>query len=105
MSQVNCIIKTKLEGMILKIILEGVIDKNSVPKLEKEIFTQIMQHPRTIPILDAKNLKDISCEGLHLLKRIKNKIGIKLNLENVSNDFLIHYIIQVLLKYLILKKF
>ena len=38
-------IKTKLEGMILTIYLEGIIDKNSSPDLEKQIFTAINSNP------------------------------------------------------------
>ena len=79
-------IKTKFDGMILTIYLEGNLDKTNSPILEKEIFSAIGSHPKSLPKFDAEGLKDISNEGLHLLKKIKNTIGIKLTIQNVSNE-------------------
>ena len=79
-------IKTKFEGMILTIYLEGNLDKTNSPIIEKEIFTAIGSHPKVLPKFDAEGLKDISNEGLHLLKKIKDTIGIKLTIQNVSDD-------------------
>ena len=79
-------IKTKLEGMILTIYLEGIIDKNSSPDLEKQIFTAINSNPKTLPKFDVEGLKDISNEGIHLFKKIQSIIPIKLKIQNVSNE-------------------
>lgn len=79
-------LKTKLEGMILTIYLEGKITKETVPDLEKNIFSAIVSHPKTLPKFDAEGLKDISSEGLHLLKKIKDTTGLRLKIQNVSNE-------------------
>ena len=79
-------IKTKFDGMILTIYLEGNLDKTNSSILEKEIFSAIGSHPKSLPKFDAEGLKDISNEGLHLLKKIKDTIGIKLTIQNVSNE-------------------
>jgi uncharacterized protein (TIGR02172 family) len=79
-------IKTKFDGTILTIYLEGNLDKTNSPTLVKEIFTAIGSHPKALPKLDFEELKDISNEGLHLLKKIKDTIGIKLIIQNVSNE-------------------
>ena len=79
-------IKTKFDGMILTIYLEGNLDKTNSSILEKEIFSAIGSHPKALPKFDAEGLKDISNEGLHLLKKIKDTIGIKLTIQNVSNE-------------------
>ena len=79
-------IKTKFDGMILTIYLEGNLDKTNSPIIEKEIFATIGSHPKALPKFDAEGLKDISNEGLHLLKKIKDTIGIKLTIQNVSDD-------------------
>ena len=79
-------IKTKLEGMILTIYLEGIIDKNSSPDLEKQIFAAINSNPKTFPKFDVEGLKDISNEGIHLFKKIQSIIPIKLKIQSVSNE-------------------
>ena len=79
-------IKTKLEKGILTIYLEGAINKNSVELLEKQIFASIGSHPNTLPKFDGEGIKDITNEGLHLLKKIKDMIPIRLRIQNVSNE-------------------
>ena len=79
-------LKTKFDGMVLTIYLEGKINKETIPSLEKNIFTAISSHPKTLPKFDAEGLKEISSEGLHFLKKIKDTIGIKLKIQNVSQE-------------------
>ena len=79
-------LKTKFDGMVLTIYLEGKINKETIPSLEKNIFTAISSHPKTLPKFDAEGLKEISSEGLHFLKKIKDTIGLRLRIQNVSQE-------------------
>jgi len=79
-------LKTKLEKGIWTIYLEGEINKNSVELLEKQIFASIGTHPNTLPKFYGEGIKDISNEGLNLLKKIKDMIPIRMKIQNVSNE-------------------
>ena len=79
-------IKAKCEGIILTIYLKGKINKDTVSDFEKGIFSAIASHPKTLPKLDAEGLQDISCEGLRALKKIRDTLGLRLKIANVSKE-------------------
>ena len=61
--------KTTNENNILTVYLDGRIDTNNAPQVEKEIFDAIGQDNEKQVIFDAEKLEYISSAGLRVLMR------------------------------------
>lgn len=65
--------------------LEGRIDTNNAPQVEKEIFDAIEGKTSDI-VIDAEKLEYISSAGLRVLMKLRKSIDKQLPVINVSRD-------------------
>ncbi len=75
--------KSTVENNTLTVFLEGRIDANSAPSLEKEILELADANPGAGIVIDAESLEYISSAGLRVLMNLQKKKG-DLSIINVS---------------------
>ncbi|MDE5965417.1 MAG: STAS domain-containing protein [Lachnospiraceae bacterium] len=81
------ITKNKENG-VLTLALEGRLDTNTAPELEKEIGADLTDDVKTL-ILDLKDLEYISSAGLRVLLAAQKKMNIRGNmLVKNANDMI-----------------
>ena len=79
--------KTSVQNNLLVIFLEGELNAQNVPAIQKEIDGLISDNPSREILFDAAALTYISSAGLKLLLATQKKIGKnKLTVRNVSRD-------------------
>ena len=66
------------ENNTLTLSLEGRIDSNNAPDVEKSLLASAEQHPDSEITLDAQNLQYISSAGLRVLMKLRKRSGKKL---------------------------
>ena len=74
------------ENNTLTLSLEGRIDSNNAPDVEKSLLASAEQHPDSEITLDAQNLQYISSAGLRVLMKLRKRSGKKLPVLNVSQE-------------------
>ena len=76
------------ENGVLTLALEGRLDTNTAPELEKEIGAELTDDVKTL-ILDLKDLEYISSAGLRVLLAAQKKMNIRGNmLVKNANDMI-----------------
>ncbi len=70
----------------LTVYLEGRIDTNNAPQVEKDIFAAIGQDKEKPVTIDAEKLEYISSAGLRVLMKLRKNIGKPLPVINVTRD-------------------
>ena len=78
--------KTQLDNGKLTIYLEGRIDSNSAPQVERELLTAVDGASGIEPILDAEKLEYISSAGLRVLMKMRKLYKRPLQVVNVSPE-------------------
>ncbi|MCR5165795.1 MAG: anti-sigma factor antagonist [Oscillospiraceae bacterium] len=78
--------KTTTENNILTVYLDGRIDTNNAPQVEKEIFDAIGQDNEKQVIFDAEKLEYISSAGLRVLMKVAKTTDKRVTVFNVSRD-------------------
>ena len=78
--------QTRLENNALTIFLEGRIDSNNAPEIEKEIMTAVGEVPGADVALDAEKLEYISSAGLRVLMKLRKQVKKALPVLNVSPE-------------------
>lgn len=63
--------KSKIEDKTLSLYLEGRVDSNSAPQIQKEIDEEIAKYPHENLVINAKELEYISSAGLRVVLRLK----------------------------------
>lgn len=77
--------KTAIDGNLLTIFLEGRIDTDTAPKVEKECRETLAKEPHSSVCLDLENLEYVSSSGLRMILGIK-KTEPSLTVINVQRD-------------------
>ena len=67
--------RKNLEGNKLTLFLEGRIDTNNAPDVEKEMLEAVAGAPGAEPVLDAEGLEYISSAGLRGLMKLRKQTG------------------------------
>ena len=70
----------------LMIVLDGRIDTNNAPAVEKEIMDALDANPGKGTIFDAENLTYISSAGLRVLMKVRKRVSSPVDVINVSRD-------------------
>ena len=79
--------KTELKDNVLTIFLEGRIDSNNAPELEKKLLDIAAQNdPATKIQIDVDKLEYISSAGLRVLLKLRKEIKKPLPVINASNE-------------------
>ena len=79
--------KTELKDNVLTIFLEGRIDSNNAPELEKELLDIAAQNDSASKIqIDVDKLEYISSAGLRVLLKLRKEIKKPLPVINASNE-------------------
>lgn len=78
--------RKNLEGNKLTLFLEGRIDTNNAPEVEKELLEAVAEAPDAEPVLDAEGLEYISSAGLRGLMKLRKQTGKVMSIRNVSSD-------------------
>ena len=76
----------KLENNTLTLSLEGRIDSNNAPAIEKELIAEVSKAPGAAIVLDAENLEYISSAGLRVLMKLRKQAKKALPVLNVSPE-------------------
>ncbi|MBQ1820131.1 MAG: anti-sigma factor antagonist [Clostridia bacterium] len=71
--------------MTVQIALNGRIDSNNAPEIERNILSELANHDGAAVVLDAGNLQYISSAGLRVLLRIK-KTHPDLTIKNANSE-------------------
>ncbi|MBQ6373362.1 MAG: anti-sigma factor antagonist [Clostridia bacterium] len=75
-----------LENNHLTICLEGRIDSNNAPAVEREIMFAVRNAPGANVVLDAEKLEYISSAGLRVLMKLRKQAGTALSVMNASPE-------------------
>ncbi|MBQ3841734.1 MAG: anti-sigma factor antagonist [Ruminiclostridium sp.] len=78
--------KTTIENNVLTVYLEGRIDTNNAPQIEKEIFDAIGQDKEKQVTFNAEKLEYISSAGLRVLMKVAKSTNKRVTVFNVSRD-------------------
>ncbi|MBR5088255.1 MAG: anti-sigma factor antagonist [Ruminiclostridium sp.] len=78
--------KTTNENNVLTVYLEGRIDTNNAPQVEKEIFDAIGQDKEKQVTFDAEKLEYISSAGLRVIMKVVKSTDKRVTVFNVSRD-------------------
>ena len=78
--------KCIMENKQLIIYLEGRIDSNNAPILERDIISHMNAHPEADLSIDASDLEYISSAGLRILMKLRKKTGKAFPVLNVSPE-------------------
>ena len=79
--------KTELKDNVLTIFLEGRVDSNNAPELEKELLDIAAQNDSASKIqIDVDKLEYISSAGLRVLLKLRKEIKNPLPVINASNE-------------------
>lgn len=70
----------------LTLSLEGRIDSNNAPDVEKSLLASADEYPNAEITLDAQNLQYISSAGLRVLMKLRKRSGKKLPVINASQE-------------------
>lgn len=70
----------------LRIFLEGRIDANNAPEVEKKISAIIAENPATALIFDAEKLTYIASAGLRIFMKTRKSFKKNISIENASKD-------------------
>ena len=87
------ITKNKENG-VLTLALEGRLDTNTAPELEKEISTDMIDDVKSL-ILDLKELEYISSAGLRVLLAAQKKMNIRGNMVVKNANDMIMDVFQI----------
>lgn len=77
--------KSNLDNNTLTVFLEGRIDSNNAPAVEKELLALLDENAGMNVRLDADKLAYISSAGLRVLMKVRKKIKATLPVDNVSS--------------------
>ena len=75
-----------MENNHLTICLEGRIDSNNAPAVEREIMFAVRNAPGANVVLDAEKLEYISSAGLRVLMKLRKQAGTALSVMNASPE-------------------
>ena len=87
-------ITKNMENGVLTLALEGRLDTNTAPELEKEIGAELTGDVKTL-ILDLKDLEYISSAGLRVLLAAQKKMNIRGNMIVKNANDMIMDVFQV----------
>ncbi len=76
----------KTENGKLSISLEGRIDTNNAPEIEKELLQILSENPGNELCIDAEKLAYISSAGLRVMMKLRKKSGASFKVINVSPE-------------------
>lgn len=82
------------ENGVLTLALEGRLDTNTAPELEKEIGAELTDDVKTL-MLDLKDLEYISSAGLRVLLAAQKKMNIRGNMIVKNANDMIMDVFQV----------
>ena len=78
--------KSEIKDKEIIIFLEGRIDTNNAPELEKEIQKVLAENEGVTPAFDASELAYISSAGLRVLMRVRKTVGAEIAVTEVSPE-------------------
>lgn len=87
-------ITKNMENGVLTLALEGRLDTNTAPELEKEIGADLTDDVKTL-VLDLKDLEYISSAGLRVLLAAQKKMNIRGNMVVKNANDMIMDVFQV----------